>query len=200
MKTLPLLPRTAALCGLGALFLAGPLLIAAHTKGKNDNSEDKKTELSQKVVLEVTNIHFTMGKKIPSIYLRVFSDGTAECHTEKYTEKEKDITKSKILDSKKFEGLKAAINQPEMLVVKKRYELMHFVVDSWMEWDIKLQHASSVQKIQIASFSPSSARERNEPYPDALTALGCSILKIRNEVYGDEDAHNVDCTTRPSMH
>jgi hypothetical protein len=89
MKNLPLLAKTAALCGLGALFLVGPLLIAAHAKGKNENSEDKKTELSQKVVLEVRNIHFTMGKKIPSIYLRVFSDGTAECHTEKYTGKKK---------------------------------------------------------------------------------------------------------------
>jgi hypothetical protein len=200
MKTLALLPRTATLCGLGALFLVGPLLIAAHTKGKNENSEDKKTEPSQKVVLEVTNIHFTMGEKIPSVYLRVFSDGTAECHVEKYTEKDKDIAKSKILDSKEFENLRAVINEPEMLGVKKRYELMHSVVDSWMEWDIRLQHTSSVQRIQIASFSPSSARERNEPYPDTLTALGCSILRIRNEVFAGENTHNVDCTDLPAAH
>jgi hypothetical protein len=42
------------------------------------------------------NRHFTVGKKIPSLYLRVFSDGTAECHTEKFWE-EADVTKTKVL-------------------------------------------------------------------------------------------------------
>jgi hypothetical protein len=186
--------------GLGALLAASSLLFVAHSEVKYKELEGERPEPGQAIILDVTNVHFTMGKKIPSVYLRVSSNGTAECHTEKYTGKEKDITKSKALDSKEFEILNALINEPEMLNVKKRYELMHSVVDSWMEWDIKLQHASSVQKIQIASFSPSSARERNEPYPEALTALGCSILEIRNEVYGNENAHNVDCATRPSMH
>jgi hypothetical protein len=78
---------------------------------------------------------------------------------------------------------------------------MHFVVDSWMEWDIKLQHPGSVQRIRVASFSPDSARERNQLYPDALIKLGCSILKIRNDVYGDARPHSkTDCPDFPSIH
>ena len=137
----------------------------------------------RKIILEVINRHFTVGKKIPSIYLRVFSNGTAECHTEKFWD-EADVVKTKVLSEEEFERLKAVINDPNLLDVQKRYELMHFVVDSWMEWNIKLAHSGMVQRIQVVSFSPDSARERNQPYPDALVKLGCSILRTRNEVYG----------------
>ena len=164
-------------------------------------AESKRADHGQKLILEVINKHFTVGKKIPSVYLRIFSDGTAECHTEKFTGKEKDLTKTKVLSAEEFEKLKAAINEPELLDVKKRYELMHFVVDSWMEWDIKVQHHSSVQRIRVASFSPSSARKRNQPYPNALVELGCSILKIRDDVYGDTQTYSeADCTDSPSVH
>jgi len=44
-----------------------------------------KSGSSSKLILEVVNRHFTMGRKIRSMYLRVYSDGTAECHTVKYT-------------------------------------------------------------------------------------------------------------------
>jgi len=147
----------------------------------------------------VINKHFTVGKKIPSVYLIVFSDGTAVCHTEKFWD-EADVTKTKALSAEELGKLKAVISEPKLLDVKKRYELMHFVIDSWMEWDIKLQHPGSVQRIQVVSFSPDSARERNQPYPDALVNLGCSILRIRNDVYGDARSYNmVDCPDFPSI-
>ncbi len=37
-----------------------------------------------KVILEVINRHFTVGRRISSLDLRVYSDETVECHTEKY--------------------------------------------------------------------------------------------------------------------
>jgi hypothetical protein len=153
-----------------------------------------KSDSSPRIILEVINRHFTMGRKIPSVYLRVFSDGTAECHTVKYAGDEAEIVKKEKLTQEELRGLKTLIDTPGLLNVKKRYELMYMVVDSWMEWNIKVPHKSGAQKIQVLNFSPRSAREKNQPYPDALVKLGCSIWKLRHEVYGDEPYYlNDDC-------
>jgi hypothetical protein len=77
---------------------------------------------------------------------------------------------------------------------------MHFVIDSWMEWDIKLPRAKGIQSIEVASFSPASARKKNQPYPDSLVTLGCSILKIRHDVFGDKNAQIAECPAVVSTH
>ncbi len=94
--------------------------------------------------------------------------------------------KTKVLTPKEFEAVKGVVDRPELRKVEKRYELTHPVFDSWMEWEIKIQHPAGTQDITIANFSPESAREPNQPYPDALVMLGCSISKLRGEVCGDE--------------
>jgi hypothetical protein len=33
------------------------------------------------VVMQVMNYHFTMGRKIPSVFLKILSDGTVECYS-----------------------------------------------------------------------------------------------------------------------
>ena len=97
-----------------------------------------------------------MGKKIRSVFLRVYEDGTAECHTEKYWD-EPDVVKKKTLAPHDFERLKELLEQPALLTVQHRYERMYPVVDSWMEWTIKVRHSHNAQTIQIAGFSPSAA-------------------------------------------
>src|ERR1700722_16429782 len=75
---------------------------------------------SPRVILEVINRHFTVGRKIPSVYLRVFSDGTAECHTVRYTGNESEIVKKGKLTSEELGRLESLLNVPEMLNVRKR--------------------------------------------------------------------------------
>jgi hypothetical protein len=133
------------------------------------------------------NRYFTVGEKIPSIYLRVFSDGSAECHAEKFWD-EADTVKKKVLSHEDFEQLRGLVGQPELLSVKPRYELMESVIDSWMEWTINVPYGRNVQRIEVANFSPVAAKERGEPYPDVLEKLGCSISKARSDVYGDQVA------------
>jgi hypothetical protein len=151
---------------------------------------------SSKIILEVINRHFTVGKKIRSVYLRVFSDGSAECHAEKYWD-EPDTVKRKALSHEDLAQLKALVEQPELLTVKPRYKLMAPVIDSWMEWTIKVPHGRRVQQIEVANFDPAAAKERNERYPEVLVKLGCSIWKMRSDVYADEvaagKASRADC-------
>jgi hypothetical protein len=149
-----------------------------------------KSSPSAKLILEVMNRHFTVGRKIRSVYLRVYSDGTAECHTVKYTgdatDDGPDIVKQKTLAPGDLQNLEAVLQNPELLHVKRKYGLMDWVVDSWMEWDIKVPHGWHVERVKVLNFSPASAREKKQPYPSALLKLGCLIWKVRNDVYGDE--------------
>jgi hypothetical protein len=149
-----------------------------------------KSGSSSKLILEVVNRHFTMGRKIRSVYLRVYSDGTAECHTVKYTGHETDdgpdIAKQKALAPGELQRLEAALNSPELLQVQRKHGLMSPIIDSWMEWDIKVPHGWHKEKIKVLNFSPASARKKNQPYPPALLKLGCLIWKLRNNVFEDE--------------
>jgi hypothetical protein len=181
------------------LFIAGAVVY----EGQHNIAKALKSGPSSRVNLEVINRHFTVGKKIRSVYLRVFSDGTAECHTEKYWE-EPDIVKRKVLASEDFERLEALLEQPELLDAKRRYGLMAPVVDSWMEWTIKIPHGRHIQTIEVANFNPAAAKERKQPYPNVLVKLGCSIWKIRSDVDADEvaaaKASRADCNVALGIH
>ena len=171
-------PRFSAVSVIGACILISPsIFLWLHAT---------KSEASPQIILEVINKHFTIGLKIPSVYLRVFSDGIAECHTVRYTGHEADVVKRKALNPDELIKLKAVLENQELLHVQKRYELVYPVIDSWMEWNIEVPHNSGTRRIQVLNFSPGSAGEKNKPYPDALVALGCSIWKLRYETYGDE--------------
>lgn len=154
-----------------------PVAVAFGVLGLQANS-------SARLVIEVINRHFTVGRKIRSVYLRVYSDGMAECHMEKYWD-EPDVVKRKMLGPADLQQLQAVLDGPELLRVKKNYGLMAPVIDSWMEWDIRVPHGWHTEEIRVLNFSPASARNGNQAYPPAVLKLGCSIWKIRNEVYGD---------------
>jgi|HubBroStandDraft_4_1064222.scaffolds.fasta_scaffold00880_1 hypothetical protein len=57
---------------LMTLFIVGSTLLLAQREGMTAASENRKAGRGQKVILEVMNYHFTVGKKIPSVYVRVF--------------------------------------------------------------------------------------------------------------------------------
>lgn len=146
---------------------------------------------SSRPILEVINKHFTVGRKIPSVYLRIYSDGVVECHTVKYWD-EVDSVKKSTLTSQELQDLRTELQNPELSQIKKNYGLIYPVLDSWMEWDIKILQGRHPEKITVLNFSPVGARKKNQPYPDALVTLGCTIWKVRKEVYGDESYYGND--------
>jgi hypothetical protein len=90
---------------LFALLLSGILCFGASSANPGP---------SDKLILEVINRHFTMGRKIPSVFLRVFSDGTVECHEVKWTGEETDTIKKKTLDPGELKSLNAVLENPEL--------------------------------------------------------------------------------------
>jgi hypothetical protein len=144
------------------------------------------------VIVEVTNYQFTMGKKIASVFLKVLSDGTVECHSLRTTGPEANVVKKKALTPHELHEVKEVIDQSKLLDAKTKYELTHFVFDSWVEWDIRIPRIAGAQEIAIAAFA--STPLRDGPYPMAVVRLGCTISKLRDEVYGDEpDYRRSEC-------
>jgi hypothetical protein len=171
------------LAGLLTLLVSGATPHEAH--GQSTVSPDSgKSGNPATPVLVVINRHFTMGKKIPSVYLEMMSDRTAECHTFAFSGREPAVTKQKTLRPEEFERLTALLDDPELLSVKSRYESPRIYIDSWMTWDIGIQRAGHAQTIEVVNFTTMWGVA--SPYPNALLRLGCMVLKLRDEVYGDE--------------
>jgi hypothetical protein len=161
---------------------ASASLYPLHGQRSNEPESPPTSDSSAKVILEVINNHFTIGQKIPSLYVKVFSDGTAECHAIKFTGRENNDVKREHLPAKEFAEIKSLLDQPEMQGVKGRYEHPRAVADSWMEWELRAPDSQLRQEVTI-SFGPPTQELR--AFPEALGSLGCQILKIREYVYGD---------------
>jgi len=165
------------------LFLLSMTLVCAlYSQTRSELRALPPSDSDPKVILEVINYHFTMGRKIPSIYLRLFSDGTAECHTLKFSGQEQDAVKKEHLEPEEFAAVRAILNQPELRGVKSRYDHPRTVVDSWMEWQLRAPDSQLRRDVTI-SFGPST--QHVGASVEALGNLGCQILKIREYVFGD---------------
>jgi len=169
---------------MGSLLLsvaASASLYPLHGQRGNELAPPPRSDSNAKVILEVVNNHFTIGKKIPSLYLSLFSDGAAECHPVKFAGQE-DSVKKEYLPAKDFSEIRAVLNQSELRDIKGRYERPRIVIDSWMEWELRASDSQLVHDVTI-SFGPTTQPLRS--YPKALAALGCQIIKIRAELCGD---------------
>jgi hypothetical protein len=167
------------------LLLLMPLVLCVFSPESLGQARTERA--SAAVIVDVMNYHFTMGHKIPSVFLKVLSDGTVECGSLRATGPEANVVKKKLLTPEELREVTEAIDRSKLLHTEARYELTHPVIDSWMEWDITIPRAEGVQDITIAAFA--STPLRDGPYPIAVVRLGCTISRLRDEVYGDEPAY-----------
>jgi len=122
------------------------------------------------------------------VYLRVFSDSTAECQP-RHTAPEKNTLNSfkKTLTQDEFERIKSILDEPKVLNLRAKYdtETRWVIVDTWTQWNIKFQSRGQSRTITVLEFSPGLARAMKHPYPDTLVKLGCTIEKLRSDVSGE---------------
>jgi hypothetical protein len=98
--------------------------------------------------------------------------------------KARKIGKRRSWASADYDNLKRILDGPELLRVNEKYGLVGWVIDSWMTWGISISHPESIQHISVDNFARGAALTPDKPYPAPLTRLGCTILKLRREVYG----------------
>lgn len=138
---------------------------------------------SPKLLLRVVNRHFTVGKRIPSDFLEVFSDGSVECHAIKFGEHDEDHVKKGQLSPDELVKLASALNESGFHSLSRVYKLQRFVTDSWMEWDISTGgpwlHSHNI----TLAFAGGNGDSK---LPDSLRKVACQIVELRRKIYGDD--------------
>jgi len=151
--------------------------------------------LGKDIVLEVIATHNTLASEDRYVYLRVFSDGTAEWQSSKHSNSQKTelLAFKKTLTQDEFMRIKSVVSEPKLAAVGPKYETRYAIVDTSTEWTIKIQRPGRPQIIQVLEFSPGLARTMKHPYPSALVKLGCNIEKTRADVSGESNTPDSEC-------
>jgi hypothetical protein len=137
-----------------------------------------------------------MGSEDRYVYLRVFSDRTAECQSSKHSDAEnKELTVfKKTLTQNEFIWIKSVVSDPKLSNLGPKYETRYAIVDSSTEWTIEIRRTTGEpQVIRVQEFSPGLAKTMKHPSPDVLVKLGCSIKKSRAAVSGESISLDDEC-------
>jgi hypothetical protein len=153
-------------------------------------------KVGAEIILEVIAAHTTMESEYRYVYLRVFSDRTAECQSSKHSDTEnKELPAiKKALTQNEFIRIESVVNDPKVSTLEPKYETRYAIIDSSTEWTIKIQRSGGqTQIIRVLEFSPGLARAMKHPYPDSLVKLGCSIKKLRADASGESISLDDEC-------
>lgn len=140
------------------------------------------------ILVEVVAVHTTPESEHRYVYLRVFSNGTAEWQSRSSENKDQCSTRT-ALTKEQFQRIKSVVGDPKLAHLGPRYETRYAIVDSWTEWKIQVHQARQSLVIQVLEFSPGLAKAMKHPYPDALVKLGCTVESTRAEVSGETLSH-----------
>lgn len=148
-----------------------------------------------KVILEVIATHFDIGRSEQYLYLRVFSDLSAEAQTcsSTNTNKRDGTVVRKNLGQGEFDKIRTLLDRPDVRDLKTKYPSRLDVIDAGTSWDIKLLHQEHQQEIQVVAFAPHMARAQRRSYPQALVKLGCVIEKLRINVSAEKLVQTEEC-------
>ena len=169
------------------------LLVLLLFPPKDDFAESTDASPGADVILEVIETNSTLASEDAYLYLRVFSDGTAECHSVVNGEKKEIRSFKKTLTQDEFTQVKSVVGNPKLARVKPKYETRYAIVDTYTEWKITIQRRGQSQVIHILEFSPGLAKIMKHPYPEALVKLGCSARKLRDDVLGQPSYFDSEC-------
>ena len=169
-----------------ALGLVVPVDNLGQSTGPSQNAD---------VFLEVIATYSSMASQGTYVYLRLFSDRTAESQPLNHSDSEakESPTIKMTLTQNDFAQIRSVVGNPKLAKVGHRYETRYAIVDTSTEWTIKIQRPEQSQIIQVLEFAPDLAKVMRHPYPEALLRLGCNIENLRNQVTGESYSPDDEC-------
>jgi hypothetical protein len=195
MKSHVLLGIWASLgAGLLTAIAIGNLHCEVRPQDHNSPQSTRPTPPAE-LILEVIATKFDIGRSEKSLSLAVYSDRSVEFQAigPAWSDKPSSTRLKKTLTQADFARLESLLNQPSVLNLKPKYPSRLDVIDAGTSWDITLQHAQSLQKVEIVAFDPEEARRSHRHYPDALVKLGCTIKLLRNDITGAQAKLQGEC-------
>jgi hypothetical protein len=190
------------------------LLAACCLEAQSQNAsaaQSPKPATEAKAILEVTQwsalYGYDVGMQQPwyvrdhrrFLYLRVFSDKTAEAQNEW-----DQTMKKTVLTQAEFDKLQYFVDRPEVLNLglDANYDLLKDAKyppgikprPSYQTWDAALQHSKVQQKIRISDFDGClNDADAQKTAPNALVKLGCTVEDLRASITGMKSGQEKQC-------
>jgi hypothetical protein len=150
-------------------------------------------EPERKLLLEVIQDTSSITGSVRLVYLRAFSDGTAECHPSRNVDYSNLALTRQRVPPREFERLEKLLTTTEVRQLDSEYPGIGRAIDYFVVWTITIPRQKETQRIVVVNFQPEYAERMKKPYPRALVKLECLIRGLRPVVSGEtplfEDAY-----------
>jgi hypothetical protein len=133
-------------------------------------------------ILEVVVTSRNVSRIETLIYLRVFSDGSAEAHPTRKVDFRNLVLKKAQISSSELAKLQEFLTPSRMQNWDGKYERYWGNKDFGEEWEITVGQGKDKKKITLVNFQPFLARDKKKPYPTDIEKLGCTIWELRMAV------------------
>ena len=154
------------------LSLAVPKLVGA---------QDSKRTLLLEVILE----SYDVSRTETLVYLRVFSDGSAEAHPMREVDFRRLALKKAQISPSELTTLSEFLSSSKVQQLEPKYERSWGAIDSGEKWDVTIVWGENKKSIALYNFQPFYARTRKKPYPAEIEKLGCLVWELRTKVTGE---------------
>jgi hypothetical protein len=136
-------------------------------------------------ILEVVSTTYNISRTETLVYLRVFSDGSAEAHpTRKIDFRNLDL-KHVQLSSSDMTSLREFLAPARTEKWDDKYERFWGCKDCGSAWEIVVGQGKEKKTISLTNFQPFLAREQKKPYPADIEKLGCIVWELRAKVVNE---------------
>ncbi|MEQ1352862.1 MAG: hypothetical protein ABLT11_02525 [Candidatus Acidiferrum sp.] len=145
------------------------------------------------VILEIIQTNSTFDSDDTYLYLRVFSDSTAEYERRHSKDDVNGRSLKKTITPDQFSRIKSAVDARKVRTLKSRYETRFAMVDTSTTWKINICGREECRTVEIMNFSPGLAKTMKQGYPEALVRLGCVARKVRSDLSGEPISGDSEC-------
>ena len=157
------------------------LLLLSLAVPKAVDSQDSKNSLLLEVILET----YDVSRTETLVYLRVFSDGSAEAHPMREVDFRTLALKKAHISPGELATLSEFLSSSKVQHLDPKYERYWGNKDFGATWQITIAQSESKKSIVLENFQPFLARTKKKPYPAELEKLGCFTWELRTKVTGE---------------
>lgn len=159
---------------LAAVTTIGCMTFVAHDAPGQDRAKT--------ILLEVVRNSWNGERNETLVYLRVYSDGSAEAHPMRKVDFRDIHFDAKQLSANQLQTLEHILSEPATAQLRPRYVRYWGNKDFGHKYSVTIRERSEEQHLELVNFQPFLARKEGKPYPKQVEKLGCEIWSLRAAV------------------
>jgi len=142
-------------------------------------------EAQKGLSLEVILTTYDVSRTETLVYLRVFTDGSAEAHPMREVDFRTLTLKKAQVSSSDLAALRELLSSPKVQQLDAEYIRYWGNKDFGRTWQIMIAQGGKKKSIALVNFEPFLARTKKKPYPEEIEKLGCLVWELRTKVTGE---------------